>query len=85
MSEVLSGKVANISGGTRGIGSAMDMRLKHFPNCEHLLEKYEERTPLGPTLTPEHVADANYLLCLSESSMVAGYTLFVDGGYAISG
>ena len=85
MSEVLSGKVANISGGTRGIGSAMGMRLKHFPKCEHLLEKYEERTPLGATLTPEQVADAIYLLGLSESSMVAGPTLFVDSGYAISG
>ena len=85
MSEALSGTVANISGGTRGIGSAMGMRLKHFPKCEHLLEKYEERTPLGATLMPEQVADAIYLLCLSESSMVAGPTLFVDSGYAISG
>ncbi len=59
--------------------------LKHFPNREHLLEEYKERTPLGPTLTPEQVADAIYLLCLPESSMVTGHTLFVDGGYAISG
>jgi len=59
--------------------------LKHFPNREHLLEEYRERTPLGPTLTPEQVADAVYLLCLPESGMVTGHTLFVDGGYAISG
>lgn len=85
MSEVLSGKVANISGGTRGIGPAMDMRLKHFPNREHLLEKNKERTPLGPTFTPERVVDAIYLLRLSESSTVAGHTLLVDGGLAISG
>lgn len=59
--------------------------LKHFPNREHLLEEYQERTPLGPTLSPEQVADAVYLLCLPEASMVTGHTLFVDGGYAISG
>lgn len=59
--------------------------LKHFPNREHLLDEYKERTPLGPTLSPEQVADAIYLLCLPESAMVTGHTLFVDGGYAISG
>lgn len=59
--------------------------LKHFPNREHLLEEYKVRTPLGPTLTPEQVADAIYLLCLPEASMITGHTLFVDGGYAISG
>lgn len=59
--------------------------LKHFPNREHLLEEYSTRTPLGPTLSPEQVADAVYLLCLPEAGMVTGHTLFVDGGYAISG
>ncbi len=59
--------------------------LKYFPNREHLLEEYKVRTPLGPTLTPEQVADAIYLLCLPESAMITGHTLFVDGGYAISG
>lgn len=59
--------------------------LKHFPNREQLLEGYRERTPLGPELTPEQVADAVFLLCLPESKMITGHTLFVDGGYAISG
>ena len=59
--------------------------LKHFPNREHLLAEYEQRTPLGPTLSPEQVADAVYLLCLPEAGMITGHTLFVDGGYAISG
>jgi enoyl-[acyl-carrier protein] reductase III len=59
--------------------------LKHFPNREHLLEEYKTRTPLGPTLSPEQVADAIYLLCLPEAAMITGHTLFVDGGYAISG
>ncbi len=59
--------------------------LKHFPNRENLLEEYSARTPMGPTLSPEQVADAVYLLCLPESAMITGHTLFVDGGYCISG
>ena len=59
--------------------------LKHFPNRENLLAEYQARAPLGPTLSPEQVADAVYLLCLPESAMITGHTLFVDGGYAISG
>ncbi len=59
--------------------------LKHFPNREHLLAEFGRRTPMGPTLSPEAVADAVYLLCLPESSMITGHTLFVDGGYSISG
>ncbi|HUZ05961.1 MAG TPA: SDR family oxidoreductase [Candidatus Paceibacterota bacterium] len=59
--------------------------LKHFPNREQLLAEYARRTPIGPTLTPEQVADAVYLLCLPEAAMITGHTLVVDGGYCISG
>jgi len=59
--------------------------LKHFPNREELLAEYARRTPLGPTLTPEQVADAVYLLCLPEAAMITGQTVMVDGGYCISG
>jgi enoyl-[acyl-carrier protein] reductase III len=59
--------------------------LKHFPNREQLLEEYARRTPLGPTLKTEQVADAVYLLCLPEAAMITGHTLMVDGGYCISG
>jgi enoyl-[acyl-carrier protein] reductase III len=59
--------------------------LKHFPNREQLLAEYGRRTPIGPTLTPEQVADAVYLLCLPEAAMITGHTLVVDGGYCISG
>jgi enoyl-[acyl-carrier protein] reductase III len=31
------------------------------------------------------VAGAVYLLCLPEADMINGHTLFVDGGFAISG
>ena len=59
--------------------------LQHFPNREELLASFAHRTPAGPTLTPEDVAGAVYLLCLPEAGMVNGHTLFVDGGFAISG
>ena len=59
--------------------------LKFFPNREQLMAEYARRTPAGPTLTTENVADAVYLLCLPEASMITGHTLVVDGGYCISG
>src|SRR4051812_42052265 len=59
--------------------------LKHFPTREELLAEYARRTPLGPTLTTEQVADAVFLLCLPEAAMITGHTLIVDGGYCISG
>ncbi len=59
--------------------------LKCFPNREQLLAEYARRTPAGPTLTPEDVANAVYLLCLPEAAMITGHTLVVDGGFCISG
>jgi enoyl-[acyl-carrier protein] reductase III len=59
--------------------------LSHFPNREELLASFQARTPAGPVLTPEDVAGAVYLLCLPEAAMINGHTLFVDGGFAISG
>jgi enoyl-[acyl-carrier protein] reductase III len=59
--------------------------LKHFPNRENLLAESAQRTPLTIQLTPDHVADAVYLLCLPEAALITGHTLIVDGGYCISG
>jgi enoyl-[acyl-carrier protein] reductase III len=59
--------------------------LKYFPNREQLLAEYARRSPAGPTLTPEDVANAVYLLCLPEAAMITGHTLVVDGGFCISG
>jgi enoyl-[acyl-carrier protein] reductase III len=59
--------------------------LQHFPNRAELLESFARRTPAGPVLTPQEVAGAVYLLCLPEAGMINGHTLFVDGGFAISG
>jgi enoyl-[acyl-carrier protein] reductase III len=59
--------------------------LAYFPNREQVLAQFAERTPAGPVLTPQNVADAVYLLCLPEAKMINGHTLVVDGGFAISG
>jgi len=59
--------------------------LAYFPNRDRLIAEYAERTPAGPTLTPENVADAIYLLCLPEADKITGQTIVVDGGFAISG
>ncbi|MBA4697679.1 MAG: enoyl-[acyl-carrier-protein] reductase FabL [Legionella sp.] len=55
--------------------------LKYFPNRTQLLEQYKERCLSEESLTPEHVANAIYLLCLPEASMINGQTIFVDAGY----
>jgi enoyl-[acyl-carrier protein] reductase III len=59
--------------------------LAYVPNREALLADFARRTPAGPKLTPEDVANAVYLLCLPEARLINGHTLVVDGGFAISG
>jgi enoyl-[acyl-carrier protein] reductase III len=59
--------------------------LTHFPNRAELLQNFAQRTPAGPVLHPEDVANAVYLLCLPEAAMINGHTLVVDGGFCISG
>jgi enoyl-[acyl-carrier protein] reductase III len=54
-------------------------------DTDELLASFAQRTPAGPVLTPQDVAGAVYLLCLPEAGMINGHTLFVDGGFAISG
>jgi enoyl-[acyl-carrier protein] reductase III len=59
--------------------------LQAFPQRRALLDGFAQRAPLGPTLTPDDVAGAVYLLCLPEAAMITGQTLVVDGGYSIAG
>jgi enoyl-[acyl-carrier protein] reductase III len=59
--------------------------LSYFPNREELVASFQARSPAGPVLTPEDVAGAVYLLTLPEAAMINGATLYVDGGFAISG
>jgi enoyl-[acyl-carrier protein] reductase III len=59
--------------------------LKAFPARAQMLREFAQRAALGPELTPAHVADAVFLLCLPEAAMITGQTLVVDGGFSISG
>jgi enoyl-[acyl-carrier protein] reductase III len=56
--------------------------LKHFPNREQLLDEYQRHSLADRPLMPQDVADAVYLLCLPEASMINAHTLFVDAGYS---
>lgn len=56
--------------------------LKHFPNREQLLDEYQAHSLADRPLVPSDVADAVYLLCLPEASMINAHTLFVDAGYS---
>ena len=56
--------------------------LKHFPNREQLLDEYQSHALADRPLTPQDVANAVYLLCLPEASMINAHTLFVDAGYS---
>lgn len=59
--------------------------LKAFRARAQMLAEFANRAALGPALTPGHVADAVFLLCLPEAAMITGQTLVVDGGFSISG
>lgn len=59
--------------------------LKHFPNREQLLDEYQAHSLADRPLTPQDVANAVYLLCLPEASMINAHTLFVDAGYSEMG
>jgi enoyl-[acyl-carrier protein] reductase III len=56
--------------------------LKYFPNRQQLLDEYQAHSLSSEPLTPGHVADAIYLLCLPEAKMINAHTLFVDAGYS---
>lgn len=59
--------------------------IKYFPERERLFKLFAERALTKTELTPAHVADTIYLLCLPEAAMIKGQTIFVDAGYATVG
>jgi enoyl-[acyl-carrier protein] reductase III len=75
----------DISVNTISAGVVDTDALKHFPNREQLLDEYQAHALSATPLTPQHVADAVYLLCLPEAKMIKGHTLFVDAGYSVVG
>lgn len=76
---------AGISVNTVSAGVVDTDALKHFPNREQLLQEYQAHALADRPLTPQDVANAVYLLCLPESEMIKGHTLFVDAGYSVVG
>lgn len=56
--------------------------LKYFPNRQQLLDEAQSRSLANRPLTTKDVADAIWLLCLPEASMINGHTLVVDAGYS---
>ncbi|MCX7117026.1 MAG: enoyl-[acyl-carrier-protein] reductase FabL [Legionellales bacterium] len=59
--------------------------LKYFPNREQLLDEFQAHSLADRPLLVSDVANAVYLLCLPESEMIKGHTLFVDAGYSVVG
>jgi enoyl-[acyl-carrier protein] reductase III len=57
--------------------------LSYFPNREQLLANFAQRTPLGPTLTPDD-GWRRVSALPAGSPMITGQTP-VDGGFRISG
>lgn len=74
-----------ISVNTLSAGVVDTDALKYFPNREQLLDEFQAHSLAGRPLTVNDVADAVYLLCLPEASMIKGQTLFVDAGYSVVG
>ena len=59
--------------------------LRVIPGSGHLKAQARTRNPFGRLTTPEDVADAIYLLSLSESAWINGEIIRVDGGERVSG
>ncbi len=60
--------------------------LKHFSvmeNREGLLQQIAADIPAGRLIDPQDVANVVAFLCSSESSMIVGQTIVVDGGHML--
>ena len=57
--------------------------LDHFPNRDKMLEWGKKRTPTGRLVEPKDIADAVAFLCSTESAMICGHILVVDGGFSL--
>lgn len=73
---------AGITVNTVSAGVVDTDALKYFPNREELLAAYQAQSLSEDPLVPADVANAVYLLCLPEASMINAHTLFVDAGYS---
>lgn len=74
-----------VSVNTVSAGAVDTDALKHFPNREQVLQKAQDLSLAGRTITPDDVANVVYLLCLPEAEMIKGQMICVDAGYSIIG
>ena len=56
--------------------------LDHFDNKDEMLAM-GDRTPAGRIVEPQDIANAVAWLASSESTMIVGQTLIIDGGYSL--
>lgn len=65
-------------------GGALDTdALKHFPNREDLLDDARVNTPAGRMVEIEDMVKTAMFLISSDSDMIRGQTIIVDGGRSI--
>lgn len=65
-------------------GGALDTEaLKHFPNRNELLEDARINTPAGRMVEIDDMVKAAMFLISSDSDMIRGQTIIVDGGRSI--
>jgi enoyl-[acyl-carrier protein] reductase III len=71
-------RVNAVSGGVVETGA-----LEHFPNKDEMLQAARTRTPAGRMVEPRDITDAVMFLSGSNSEMICGQTLIVDGGFSL--
>lgn len=85
----LTGKVALVTGGNRGIGrairvNAISAALVNTDMAQKLTEEQREhilsRTPMGRVIEPEEVAYVALFLASPMASAITGAVIDVDGG-----
>ena len=73
----LDGRVALVTGASRGIGRAI---ADGYGGMDLAQAAARDQVPAGRLGTPEEVAAAAVFLCSATASYVTGQTLVVDGG-----
>jgi NAD(P)-dependent dehydrogenase (short-subunit alcohol dehydrogenase family) len=85
----LDGRVALVTGASRGIGASIAQRLDHDTEMwarnkaiPGVIAEIEALTPLRRWATPEDIADVVAFLASDAPRFITGETVCVDGGLA---